>query len=477
MLRVVRRHLRKASLMSNLSVSQHARADAQQSPATPGEALSPTEMRLDEYLGHRMANLRHRRERALQSERVNVIATDLAAEERSFADFIRGTKSAIWQAHLRFDDASREARNTVAERIEDRTKFKREHRLNREALQPDLVLTTGVLAVTFVGETLLNAVLFAEVSRWGLLGGAQWSALLSLPNLALGVLAGFCGARARNHMHPPVRRIGRAALFSSAGAVVLWNLSVAHFRAFAERRGSLGQELRLSDWRDATAQVFLDPGALFASPHAIVLFGVGCAVFAVSLYHGLHGFSDPYPGYGRVDARVQRALAHVLRLKWAFFAEITALTDQAVRSIKKRLLAITGKADAALHILDRARGINLRFARAAGEEFWVYAACLRSYQARNRTCRGGVGIPARFDAPVTATASLPDYDWRTMRDRIHAIALAAETAAEEAILALHDHRLELMHAVDRQALDAGTPSARPAPPVVQLTPEAADAHA
>ena len=64
-----------------------------------------------------------------------------------------------------------------------------------------------------------------------------------------------------------------------------------------------------------------------------------------------------------------------------------------------------------------------------------------------------------------------------MRDRIHGIALGAETAAEDAIIDLHDHRLEIINTVDAQASDPSTASARPAPPVVRLAPEAANANA
>ena len=165
-----------------------------------------------------------------------------------------------------------------------------------------------------------------------------------------------------------------------------------------------------------------------------------------------------------------------LRLKWAFFAEITQLDKPSCRPHQEALARHYPKAETALRILDRARGINLRFARAAADELWVYAACLSAYQTRNRWCRGEAAVPARFDAPIAPKATMPEYDWRAMRDRIHGIALGAETAAEDAIIDLHDHRLEIINTVDAQASDPSTASARPEPPVVRLAREAANAN-
>jgi hypothetical protein len=477
MLRTARRHLHKLSLLHRLSVAQHARADARQTPPLPNEILSPTEARLDEAFAYRFADLRHRRDQALQSERIAGITTQLDNDTRWFADVARDTKSAIWTAHVAFDEDWRIACTHLNSRIKDRADFKREHGLIRDADRPDVIFAVGVLALAFVVETIANAALFAGVSRAGYWGGAQWSALLSLPNILLGVLAGLAGVRSRNHMRPGLRLFGTVVVVCASTIDVLWNLAVAHFRAVAELRVGSGQELHLKDWSQATGLIFTDPGAITASPQAIILLAAGCIVFVVSLYEGAYGFCDPYPGYGRIDRHVQQAASAADHLKSDFYAEITSSTERSVRAIEKRLRAARRSADTAQEALDRAQSINLRFARLAADELWIHTACLRAYHDLNRACRSDTAIPLRFDRPIEPTVTLADYDWRSMRENIRRLLSTAEAAAAATIVMLHDHRLNTIDTIEAHALNGTAPSMRPPPPLVRVIPEGESANA
>ena len=470
----LKRHAKKLLLMSALSVRQHARYDARQTPPQPCEdTCSPTETKLRERLEHQVATLVHARDHALRTERVNAIANDLAADERSFDDLVRDTKNEIWVARLKFNATWTEARQFIARRREDLAQFKQEHLLKRDAVYHSLVLAVGVLLLACVAETAVNAALFAQVSSWGYAGGALNSLALSLPNLGLGFIAGFWGLRGRSHIQPAVRWAATIALILAITGVAIWNFYVGHLRILAELRAESRRPLLLSQLRDVTNQISTDPAAVLASPQAVLLIAFGIVIFIIALYDGLDGFADRYPGFAKVDRRLRSALTAALTLKWQFFAQLTKLTEAGINRIDARASLIDHKCQEGLRILDRARTIIGRYNHRAAEELWIYRAAIREYQSLNRRLRDDHTVPPRFDEPIAPDVVLPVYDWHGMREKIRAAARAATDAADDAAITLIDHRLSTIDAIDREGLEPNqTPSLLP-PPLTRQTKEAA----
>jgi hypothetical protein len=465
------RYAERFLLLSTFSVRAHARYDAQQSPPQPvDDAMSPTEQRLGERFEHRMAVLVSERDRALRSERINAIANDLAAEERNFEDIVRETKNAMWIKRLQFSPTWIEARERVRHRRKDLEDFKNDNLIHREASYHSLLLAIGILALATVLETLANAFLFAQVSRWGLAGGALNSLALSLPNLALGFAAGFWGLRGRYHITPSVRWFATAFTLFAFSAVLAWNFYVGHLRALAERRMESRRPLLLSEWHDVVAQIINDPGVLFVSPYAILLFAVGLLVFAVAVHDGHDLVADRYIGFARVDRRLRAAMAAADRIKWKFFKQLTQLTNHGVERIKTRKRSIEKKCIEGLHILDRARSIIARFNHQAANHLWVHRGTVREYQSRNRRMRAERQIPARFDKPISSDIVLPEYDWRGMREKIRSAGRIASDAADAVTIVLTNHLLATMHEIDREPLDPVSPNV-PSPPLLQPAAE------
>ena len=450
----IRRHAAKYLLLSSHNVRQHARFDARQQPPQPvADVLSPTEAKLHERLGHQVDALKYQRERALKSERVNAIANDLAADERSFEDLVRDTKKEIWVARLKFNPAWVAARRLILQRLEELDQFKREHLLKRAANYHSLVLAIGVLMLACVGETLVNATLFAQVSKWGYTGGALYSLALSLPNLGLGFAAGFWGLRGRNHIRPPVRWLATVILIATVSAGALWNFYVGHLRALAERHAESRRPLLLTQWHEVIDQINADPAAVLASPQAIILIAAGVVVFIIALHDGLSGVADRYPGYAQVDRRLHSAIAAAHALKWKFFTRLTNLTQHGIDLIDTRAGVIEGKCRQGLRILDGARTIMNRYDQRTADQLWIHRAVVREYQSLNRRLRDEQDIPPRFDQPLRPDLALPEYDWRGMRDKIRATAVAAHQAADHATVILGDHRLSTMQEIDREGFD------------------------
>jgi hypothetical protein len=470
---LLRRRLSKFLVTSGHSIHHHARHDAHQSPPLPGETPSPTETKLDDRLRDQIVRLNNKRDRALQTERVNAIATDLAAGERSFDDLVRDTRATLWDARLKFNKTWNPARKAIANAIRERETFKNDHCLDRDAHNPNLVLAFGILCIAFVGETSLNAFLFAQVSRWGVLGGALWAITLTIPNLVLGFIAGFWGVRGRQHIRPHIRWLASILLIVASLASVLWNVAVASFRAFAELRAEVHRPLGLSDWREALTQNLADPATVFASPQTLILFGAGLFAFIAMVYDGTHHFSDIYPGYSRADRAVRRAIAHALRLEWAFFEKLKRLTKLGTKRIDERLRDIERKSNVALLIIERARSIVARFALRAADDLWVHRSVLREYYTINRAHRNHHAIPSRFDEPIAESHMLADYDWSAVRQKIRGLVTSAATAAEKAKSTLHDDCRQIVDEIDAEAPYPNIVRPRANLPLTHITSEAA----
>jgi hypothetical protein len=469
-----RRLGQKFLLTSSHSVKPHARFDARQSPPQPSDdVLSLTEQKLQDWFKHRMTALIIARNHALRGERVNAISTDLAAEERSFDDIVRDTKNDIWVARLKFNPTWNDALEHIRQRRKDLDHFKREHLLQREAAYHSPLLAIGVLSVACVAETVVNATLFAQVSTSGLMGGATFSIALSLPNLALGFIAGFCGFRGLHHVQPMVRWSAAACTVVCLALGAIWNLFVAHLRTLAELRAEVRRPFLVSDWHDLVAQISVDPAAILASPHAIILMLVGLLVFVVAAHDGYDLVADRYPGFARVARRLQSAIADADNLKWRCFKQLTALTQKGLDRVQRRVQAIEKKCNEALHILDRARTIIGRFNRRAADDLWVYRATVREYQSLNRRLRGDLTVPRRFDEPLANDIELPEYDWRGMREKIRAARQAATDAADGTAARLADHLLMTMQQIDGQASNPNAMPSLPPPPLSQPAKEAA----
>jgi hypothetical protein len=448
----LRKPFKQNRLMHALAVPHWARYDAKQdTPVPTNNTWAPIETRIGDRFDHDVTEILATRERKLKSERVAAIDNELREDERVFPALVDETKARIYAARLKFNTRWSQVRERARERYQDLQDFKHEHMLKREATYHPIILAFGVCAIAFVGETAVNAALFAEVSRWGLAGGAMNAMTLSLPNIVLGLAAGFWGMRARQHIRPLIHHTGTIVTVITLSSALAWNLYVGHFRLFAERLSHTRQELRLSDWQGVRAQIVNDPLAPFASSQAVALMFVGLIVVAIALADGLDGFSDRYPGFARVDRRYRRALKDVAAIKASMLRTFKRLTRRGIRSVLKHQRAAAAKIREALRILNGARGTIVKYESRIDESFWVHREVLCEYQQLNARHRDQV--PDRF-ATVQfpgSRAARPVYDWQAARAEIQSRAEQANAAARNATAELHKHRLAIISAIEAES--------------------------
>lgn len=470
MLRSVRNRWNKWRLMQELAVRPHARYDAKENPPVPQNgSWAPLEMRIGQRFDDQVAVLLAERERALKSERVAAINNELGNGEHTYSALVRTTKDRITAARIKWNTAWSQVRDIARLRYKDLQDFKRENLLKRDAVYHPPILAIGVCASAFVAETAVNGALFAEVSRWGLTGGAFNAATLSLPNIVLGLAAGFWGLRACHHIRPLIHHMGIVVTGVSLALALLWNFYVGHLRLLAERLSHTRQELRFADWQAVRARILDDPSAPFASSQALILMLVGLIVVAIALWDGLDGFSDRYPGFARVDRKYRRALADIAAFKASIFAQLARLTRRAIRKVTRQQRTHANKTREAHLILDRARGIITQSDSRIDAQLWVHRECLCEYQQLNAQHRHQV--PDRFatlEFPGNR-AERPVYDWRGARAEIQKRAKDADHVAVAAIAELERHHLEIMATIEAESATVTT-VAVPLAPLITLQP-------
>jgi hypothetical protein len=468
----IRKPWNKYRLMHALAVSHWARHDAKQNPQVPAEeAYSALETRLAHSFDDRAAGLFAKREQALKSDRVAAIEHALGNNERALPALVRAVKGRIHAARIKANTGWVKVREVARQRYQELQDFKRENLLTREASYPPVIHAIGICTFAFVVETAVNATLFAEASQAGLAGGAQKAMTLSLPNIVLGLMAGFWGLRARHHVLPLLHHKGSIVTVLALTLAALWNFYVGHLRLLAEHLTHNRQQLRLSEWHDVRAQMLADPMAPFASSQAVALMLLGLIVVAIALWEGLDGFSDRYPGFARVDRRYRRAVRDVTAVKSSMFRSVARYTRRGIRDIHKLRRAAHRNTREALHILGRAAGVIIKFDSRILEEHSVHRQCLYEYQQLNRRHRDQV--PARFASsqlPGTR-ATRPVYDWQRARTDIQSRAQQTNDAADHALAELERHRLIVMAEIENESSQlVRTPVLLP-PPRLSLAAE------
>lgn len=446
----LRRWFGAAILMHRLNIRQHARYDARQPMPVPNDDRpAPTEVRIAEQFTHTLDRLERERTRALQSERVAAIATQLTGEPDTCADIAAAARGSIHDAVRRFSAAWRQALQTVDACRDDLRDFRRENLLVRPANYHSPWLGVSVLFTVFAVEVGFNSLLFAEVSPWGDAGGFATAAALALPNLTAGLVKGFCALRALHHVRPGVRVFGSVVLFASVLVATVWTLFVGHLRLEAATDAQAAATL-LSDWRATLDNLRDDPLAPLKYPPALGLMFLQLVGFVIATIDGLFGFADRYPGYASVDRRLRRAIVDAERLKTKFYTQLGRIIRRAITDIETRRGMIDRKSKDALLILDRARGVALVYDQKSADQHFVHRQSLATYHELNARHRSDAAIPSRFqtsDIPCPRHA-LPAYDWHAAREKIAEIRTQAHAATSRLIHDLEAVRLQIINDVE-----------------------------
>lgn len=206
--------------------------------------------------------------------------------------------------------------------LDDLQAFKRMHGLRREADYPlSKAKSVGLLLIMLILETVLNANFFAQGSDLGFLGGSIQAFVISVLNVSVGCMVGAFILRWKNHISTARRLMGLIGTILFGTLALIGNLFVGHYRDAMSIDPDNGA-------RVAVQQFWNGPFAL-QDFNSWVLVALGLIVFSLALYKG-YTWDDTYPGFGRVDRRVQNFKDELLATKTELIDSIHEIYEEHV---------------------------------------------------------------------------------------------------------------------------------------------------
>ncbi len=282
--------------------------------------------------------------------------------------------------------------------------FRKKHGLRRTAHIPrSKILLFGIVLLLLCVEALLNGNMLATGHELGLFGGVGEALLIAALNVwFLGVILGGASLRLSHHKNIAQKALGVSGLLSFAVLVLIFNLSVAHYR------DALG-----GDNPEQAAYAALQ--SLYSTPLGIedlrswMLFMVGCMFSCAGAADGLK-MDDPYPGYGKLARRQIEIQDEYVEQKQELMADLQDIRDQAIEKME------TAASDIA-HRRSEYRAIIEAKGKLAGvfKQHLIYLQqcaneLLTSYRMTNRQARK-TEPPIHFSQPwETSLPMSPEFE-------------------------------------------------------------------
>src|SRR5579871_786721 len=181
----------------------------------------------------------------------------------------------------------------------ERELFRKRHRIERPARLASLgaiILKTGVLAILFIIEVVINGGFLAKANLGGLLGGAVQAVTFAALNIIASFFWGMVLIRLVNRRNYLLKLVGVVSFFAYLAFVVALNLTLSHLR-------EIPPAVSLSDrvGQEVLHRLLTTPYGL-TDINSWLLFALGFVFSLIAMADGLM-FFDPYMGYAGLERR------------------------------------------------------------------------------------------------------------------------------------------------------------------------------
>lgn len=296
------------------------------------------------------------------------------------------------------------------------------NRLQRLARYKPWWLWSGALVLLIIGESLVNASMFAKASDYGLLGGWTQAIAVAALNVVFSFLVGKVVLRNLLHIHPLRRALAAFGLIGFLMVIALFHLGVGHYRELLDvDPAHAAQQAVKALW---------ERGVFLHNLEAWSLVLVGLIGAAISLIDGFVWSGDPYPGYGRVDRYVRHAQEEfdaALKRLWVGVEQSLRRGDRELAAPVRRMEGLLAAMVAQVRAFDAIR-------RRYRERAWqIESACIRTLEIFRNAARQvrTAPAPAYFDTVPELDTAL-DYDLDPAEDRCTQLAEWVDAAKDQA---------------------------------------------
>jgi hypothetical protein len=211
--------------------------------------------------------------------------------------------------------------------------FKSRHRLTRAARAHAHRWTTfGLLFILIAVESLANGLFFAKGSEFGLVGGVGIAVVISCLNVGTCFTLGLWPVRWTNRRNWVIKILALTVTLVGIGGIIALHAFAAHYR---DAMALVGEDRALSA---AVATLKATPWIL-ASLNSYYLFAMGLFFSLFSIYKGAT-FDDPYPSYGVMSRRHERAREDYSDVHAELFDDLASIKDKTIEVLGAGIKAI-----------------------------------------------------------------------------------------------------------------------------------------
>jgi len=389
----------------NLDVDFLARQSGEQEmPATNATTLDGNERKIVHVFEEDAQDTAQRANSKLQICRRSIDQLDMQSEEQTVESAKKRYES---ESAAMLQECRDNLKPYIAKRTELRAEFKafqQENNLTKRGAKDSdtkLLFIAG-LGIIFVSESVMNAFFFAAGSDFGLIGGWIKAMQYALVNLmvAFGVTLAF--VRQVNHINRFRKAIGILGIVGLLVFVPVFNFFVGHFREIFAHSPEEAQTLAVQSFR-------ANPFAL-ATAESWLLLVVGVVFAAIAIYEGYH-IEDPYPGYGPLDRRLQKASDEYIEEKEEIRIRLAGLKNSIVEKLDDVRDSVLEKQDELADLSSMADTIRTRFEMHLGLLKRCCNVVLSGYRQTNLGVRETPPPPhfhQNYEFSTSLSLNLPD---------------------------------------------------------------------
>ena len=424
------------AVKASLEIEERARErGAQDSPASGLHGLDPVELEIADFF---VRERKHQYERAMSNvqaydTRLNALLLDHRIALIEAVPHEASTQ--LSTVELREREALHRELRDYQQARRDLEAFKNANRLTRAAIYPlSGRLRWALLALMLLIETFVNGALLAEGSAAGLLGGAIIAFALSVINVGAGVIEGRTLFRWFFHRSSFRKTIAAVVFLAWIGAIVGFNLTVAHYRE--------AMETMARDPSAETVRTLTTTPLTFARIDSWLLLILGASFSCFALCDGF-SMDDRYPGYGAVDRRFREHAENYRAEKDIAYSTVEELKDGSIARLDQLASELDMQSNEQAEILEKRQQIIATY---RGHEAYLCSSCnnlLSAYRAEN-TAHREMPPPPHFAETWSFTSlALPaernedERAFRELKERTRAV-LASVNRLKTSILEGHD---------------------------------------
>ena len=302
--------------------------------------------------------------------------------------------------------------------------FKAEHKLQRDATNPNAFLNFVLVIAVMAAEGVLNSYFFAKGSELYYLGGFFRAFTVSMINVGFAFIGGAFCLRYLNHRDMEKKLAGFLFLLICLAAciaiVTLSALYRGHLDALS--RGEIDPvSLSTQAWQLAVTDLGKgNIAALFASFDSFLLILIGTLCGIIGMWKG-YRIADPYPGFGEMGRHKDAAIE--------LYNESKTENDEKVTGWKlgriKILQNLAEKLDAVMNEMNT-HFAGLRFVINAANELptktgQLAQGLLAVYREKNKQIRAD-DAPAYFDQyPDEGEFSMLGDEWQGRKNKFQTL--------------------------------------------------------